>query len=433
MESNELLENRIKALKNSINLNRVAFDSSKTKYLEYAEKELEQKQIISDLLTDTKVTNIKIENLKTKTKIHIDLKGKITELLNKINLKNVAIGASSAAVVLGGLTISASAGALPGDPLYSLKLSMEKVQVALTLNKQDSLRLQVDITGKRIEELSKIVANKNTNTNQTVVNGLVNKIENDLVSIPSKVSSSVDNSNDKTKELASAANMVDDKITEYNNKLQETKKVAESNGLDSISNDIDNIGIKGNHISVKTLNIVVQNINSNNLDEKTKQDIVDRVGKKIDNIKEIVATENVDNITPDSSYGYGYGYGEGGAGSNLIAQLDDMKEQLNNIKVGSASIDELSLLMKDIDKKLSDTNLVIVNANDKLNDSLKNAIDLNKPAPTVEKQDNSYGYGYGYGYGEEEKKEPEVKAESLIEYGYGNVNSDMLWSPDEDK
>jgi len=431
MESNELLENRIKALKNSINLNRVAFDSSKTKYLEYAEKELEQKQIISDLLTDTKVTNIKIENLKTKTKIHIDLKGKITELLNKINLKNVAIGASSAAVVLGGLTISASAGALPGDPLYSLKLSMEKVQVALTLNKQDSLRLQVDITGKRIEELSKIVANKNAN--QTVINGLVNKIENDLVSIPNKVSSSVDNSNDKTKELASAANMVDDKITEYNDKLQETKKVAESNGLDSISNDIDNIGIKGNHISVKTLNIVVQNINSNNLDEKTKQDIVDRVGKKIDNIKEIVATENVDNITPDSSYGYGYGYGEGGAGSNLIAQLDDMKEQLNNIKVGSASIDELSLLMKDIDKKLSETNLVIVNANDKLNDSLKNAIDLSKPAPTVEKQDNSYGYGYGYGYGEEEKKEPEVKAESLIEYGYGNVNSDMLWSPDEDK
>ncbi len=101
--------------------------------------------------------------------------------------------------------------------------------------------------------------------------------------------------------------------------------------------------------------------------------------------------------------------------------------------MGSASIDELSLLMKDIDKKLSDTNLVIVNANDKINDPLKNAIDLSKPAPVVEKQDNSYGYGYGYGYGEEEKKEPEVKAESLIEYGYGNVNSDMLWSPYEDK
>jgi len=422
----------------------------------------EQKQTIGNLLNE-RVTKFEIESLKTKTKIHIDTKGKITELLNKFKVKNFAIGTSAVALVVGGLTITASAGSLPGDPLYSLKLSMEKVQVALTLNKQDNLRLQVDITGKRIEELSKIVANKNADKN--TVNNLVSKIEKDLSNIPEKVNSmntSNEANNENTtasnsNELANAANMVDDKMSEYNDKLKETKKVAKNNGLDSISNDIDNIGIKGNHVSVKTLNIVVQNINTNNLDEKTRKDIVNRVGKKIDNIKDIVGNEENSAVQAlNIEQGYGYGYGVGGTGTNLIAQLEDMKEQLNNIQVGSASVDELSSLMKNIDKKLTETNLVIVNANDKLNDSLKNAIDLNKKdygyansngtqnnnstsnvnqygyanSGSNNTQNNTSGNSYGYGYGEQK---PEVKAEGMIDNTKPETDfsGGSLWSDEE--
>lgn len=444
MNQKQLLENRIKSLKNSININRVAFNSNKAKFLEYAEKEL-QEQKVSDLIGE-RVTKFEVESLKTKTKIHIDTKGKITEFLNKFKIKNFAIGTSAIALVVGGLTITASAGALPGDPLYSIKLSMEKLQVALTLNKQDNLRLQVDITGKRIEELSKIVANKNADKN--TVNNLVSKIEKDLSNIPDKVSS-INDTETKANELADAANMVDDKMSEYSDKLKETKKVAQSNGLDSISNDIDNIGIKGNHVSVKTLNIVVQNINTNNLDEKARQNIVDRVGKKIDNIKDIVKTEESNaNLTTNQESSYGYGVG--GTGTNLIAQLDDMKEQLKNAKVGSASVDELSILMKDIDKKLTETNLVIVNANDKLNDALKNAIDLNKQNTNSKQENSNYGYANtesktenkqeenkqetSYGYGEQNKETPEVKAEGMVDHGYGepkDYNGGSMWSPEE--
>ena len=421
--------------------------------LRVEEKEVEK----TNIFADSRVSKFEIENLKTKTKIHIDMKGAITELLKKFKIANFAIGSSAIALVIGGFTISASAGALPGDPLYSLKLSMEKVQVALTLNKKDSIRLQVDITGKRIDELSKVLVNNTSD--QKVAEALVNTINNDLANIPDKVSSLTDDgsttkkdtksvADDKKVQLQETAKLVDDKMSEYDNKLKEVKKVADSNGLTTLGNEIDNIGIKGNHVSVKTLNIVVQNINANNLDEKTKQDIVDRVGKKIDNIKAIVGTEEdnseVQNLVNSQVKGYGYGNEQGGKGTTLVAQLDDIKTQLDNMNVGSASLDDMSLIMNDIEKQLSISTLTIVNANDKLNEGLKNAIDLSKKVEKVEElKVENYGYAqkvesgelrvenYGYGtYGTTEK-EPEVKAEGMVDSTYGketDVKVESLWA-----
>lgn len=421
MNQNEL-ENRIKGLKSSIKINRVTFNSSKREFLKYAKQELSEK---------------------TKINISTELKEKVSffsEVFKKIKVANFAIGSSAIALVIGGFTISASAGAMPGDPLYSLKLSMEKVQVALTLNDKDNIRLQVDITGKRIDELSKVVANKNAN--KKVAQDLVNTINSDLSSIPNKVSSltTKESKTATAKEnsdlMKETAKLVDDKISEYDNKLKGAKKLATDNGLSNLSNEIDNIGIKGNHVSVKTLNIVVQNINAE-LDNAAKEDIVKRVGAKIDNIKAIVGDEQKNTLS-------GYGYGQGGNGSGVTEQLDDIKTQLASMKVGVASFDEMSLLMNDIDKKLSNPNLILANPNQRYND----AIDLNKKIEVpVKIEDKTYGYGkveeskmqspalgYGeikYGYGIEKKVD--VKAEAIPGNQIMDTDFDTgsLWKPEE--
>ena len=380
------LEDKIKNLKSSIKINRVSFNSSKREFLKYAKQELS-------------------ENIKTNINTEMKEKFSLSELFKKIKVANFAIGSSAIALVIGGFTISASAGAMPGDPLYSLKLSMEKVQVALTLNDKDNIRLQVDITGKRIDELSKVVANKNAN--KKVAQDLVNTINSDLSSIPNKVSSlttkesKTATAKENSDMMKETAKLVDDKISEYDNKLKGAKKLATDNGLNNLSNEIDNIGIKGNHVSVKTLNIVVQNINAD-LDDAAKKDIVKRVGEKIDNIKAIVGNEKINNL--DS-----YGYGQGGSASDVSEQLDDMKTQLASMKVGVASFDEMSLLINDIDKKLSNPNLILANPNQRYN----NAIDLNKKIETPVKIED---ITYGYGYGKLENSKPQV-----INLGYGDI------------
>nr|MCR5423120.1 hypothetical protein [Bacilli bacterium] len=155
---------------------------------------------------------------------------------------------------------------------------------------------------------------------------------------------------------------IDDRLSEYSDKLIESRNIAASYGVDNVMRDIDTAYMKGNLIAVKTLNIVVQN--SNISDENEKKDIINRVEKKVDNINSLVSgiTEDfVDddkndiidksnqNINSDSFEGL-----ESGGTTSLAVQLQNIKKELKRAKVEIASVN-MADMMNAIDNSLNNS------------------------------------------------------------------------------
>ena len=68
-------------------------------------------------------------------------------------------GALTVVVTIGGLTAAAASGnSLPGDPLYGVKLGLERAQLAVTLDSAARARLQVHFTDLRLGEAQRLIA-----------------------------------------------------------------------------------------------------------------------------------------------------------------------------------------------------------------------------------------------------------------------------------
>lgn len=335
---------KIKSLKSDIIINDSFFDSNKEKFL---------KSVSSEFAKDE--STVKTNNISG-----------FISLINRFKVPGFAFGASAFVFVSMGLTVSAALRALPGDPLYSFKISIENTRVAMTLDDGKSVDLQVQFAGNRIDELSLVLKSDKVNKNKLATD-LVNKIDTDLSAVPNKVVAL----NKNKKSLESTAKGFDNKINEYSTKLKNASNVASNAGMDDLTKDIDLAYIKGNSVSVKTLNIVIQNIDLSINNDVLKKDIIDRVEKKVDNIKDVVDStaktvanndgNDIINQSPaiidgGENKNTNTNINENGGSSTLAEQLQDMKEELRKAKIDLASADMASII-NNVDKGLNNTNI----------------------------------------------------------------------------
>ena len=333
---------KIKSLKSSIIVNDSFFDSNKEKFLNCVASEFNKKEF-----------NIESSNVSG-----------FIAFINKFKIPGLAFGVSTVLFVSAGFTVSAALRSMPGDPLYSFKISMENTRAAMTFDEGDNVNLQVEFAGNRIDELSMVLKSDKADKNKLATD-LVNKIDTDLSSVPSKVIAL----NKDKKSLESTAKGFDDKINEYSVKLKDAKNVANSAGMDDLGKDIDLAYIKGNSVSVKTLNIVIQNVDTSSNNNTLQKDIIDRVEKKVDNIKNVIdSTPNTNNVANNDKNGIINQPNitnseeskntniENGGGSTLAEQLQNMKEELQKAKIGLASADMASVI-NNVDKGLNNTNI----------------------------------------------------------------------------
>jgi len=139
----------------------------------------------------------------------------------------VAIGVF---IFLGGSGVLAmkAANSLPGDFLYNVKRAGEKAQVGLTLSQASKVNKEVDIAGKRIEELAKltIVGVEDAGTrdgdeggsNSDDIEKAVYDFHKEITSVKSRLDN-LDKSGDK--KVVEAAKAVDEKTEEFANALSE--------------------------------------------------------------------------------------------------------------------------------------------------------------------------------------------------------------------
>lgn len=90
------------------------------------------------------------------------------------------------AVFLGSsLTINAAFYSLPGNPLYKVKLALEKTHAAMITNEQDSVELKIEFAQKRVNEIEKIASSQSVSEEekQAKIQTAVKEFKNNVVAL----------------------------------------------------------------------------------------------------------------------------------------------------------------------------------------------------------------------------------------------------------
>lgn len=132
-------------------------------------------------------------------------------------------------ILAGGIfSVSAAQETVPGDALYTLKIASEKVQQALTVDETKQVQLEINLAGKRIDELEKIVSDQHADptgdsqlADEKVV-VVIDKFEENLISAKSKLTEI--NINDSSATAALLASEINNKTSQYEDVLDETAK-----------------------------------------------------------------------------------------------------------------------------------------------------------------------------------------------------------------
>ena len=187
---------------------------------------------------------------------------------------------SVVALILGsGLSVSASQLALPGDPLYGLKLVSEKVQVALTFDKNEETKMHVELAGKRIDEIKRIRDNSDSPQNKAqkinvAMDGFqqeISTVQNNLATIKNDLPAAA---------TVEVAQIVDDKTAEYQKDL--TAATTDELPAGDNSNEKINQGIDLTETtSDQALAVIIDSQNQVSAAVEQAEDITQKVGDKV--------------------------------------------------------------------------------------------------------------------------------------------------------
>jgi hypothetical protein len=138
----------------------------------------------------------------------------------------IAAVAAIVAVIFGGslASVRAAEKSLPGDALFGLKLVAEQTQLALESSATGKVKLKVEFTKRRVQELQTILnqpiaqQTERAGTAADIINQDLHTLKDQLASV------SLDDSSNQARDVAETAKAVDSGVTEVAKTLNETKK-----------------------------------------------------------------------------------------------------------------------------------------------------------------------------------------------------------------
>lgn len=174
-------------------------------------------------------------------------------------------------VIIGGgvLIVWASGQAMPGSPLYPVKLAIERVRVSVSLSEESRLQLQTQLADARLRELTDVINSQDTNDQKIAkVSQVAESIQNQLTTInnqlpkigvrtePQKATAKMvsDKASQASKTLAAAKEMLPDSIkADLNTKLAEVTEAVDKVGITALEAMIANqdAGVKKEEIALK--------------------------------------------------------------------------------------------------------------------------------------------------------------------------------------
>jgi len=159
-------------------------------------------------------------------------------------------------LLLAGL-IEFSQGALPGDPLYSLKRITEKAQ-AVFVSKEEQPKLQLELTSKRLEELNKVA---DANRVKRLAPAL-NEFQKTKIVAKKEILDSIKNKSEK--EAIKIAKALAPKLNEVNEKEKKVYAVLNTESTEGTEQTAEKAVVE----------ILIKDVKNSTLTEEQKADLV---------------------------------------------------------------------------------------------------------------------------------------------------------------
>jgi len=161
-------------------------------------------------------------------------------------------------VVMGSSVSLVAQASVPGEPLWPVKRSIEKVELTLTLNSVKETEVHIKHVGKRLKEIDKILKEENGTPERKAKKS---KAIKQVISHLEKDVSDVDNSLKIVKEERKPLEIVElaKKITDS---VNETTKILEKQAVDSndkgITEDLDEISKKNDEVKDSAVSVALE-------------------------------------------------------------------------------------------------------------------------------------------------------------------------------
>ncbi|MFA6533570.1 MAG: DUF5667 domain-containing protein [Patescibacteria group bacterium] len=119
---------------------------------------------------------------------------------------------------------------LPGDLLYNVKITTEKVQSAITTSAEDKTKLEMEFAGKRLDEIKRLSAEQPTSGRQKEIKNTLASYKKNLEQVNNNLAQLAGQGNaEKTAELAT---LVNSQTTGYSKSLAESEQAIKSQSND---------------------------------------------------------------------------------------------------------------------------------------------------------------------------------------------------------
>jgi hypothetical protein len=202
----------------------------------------------------------------------------------------VVIVISTLAMGSGIVTVNAAFSSLPGDTLYPVKITAERVQLSLKLDEKDKMTMEMELAGKRIEELKKVKNSNESSARDAKIKIPLQRFTEELGSINNRLDNLKKTGN--AADVVNLAVIVDDMTESYTSALEATKKEMPSSTKDTIKEALA-ASEKTNNNAVS---IIIDNHNQAN-NKDAKDDLVkkveDRINKTDERVKQLQIQEKI--------------------------------------------------------------------------------------------------------------------------------------------
>ncbi len=136
-----------------------------------------------------------------------------------------AASALTVVFLAGNFVLARSQQALPGDALYSVKIFIEKIEVAMTLNDEKRATLNFELADKRLSEISSLAENTgDKNVSGPAVDVAMENFNNHLNAAVNEMSDVV-KSDSSTERAVAVAKIANTKTSDYAKKIAKAKDI----------------------------------------------------------------------------------------------------------------------------------------------------------------------------------------------------------------
>ncbi|MBT5503142.1 hypothetical protein HN643_04465 [Candidatus Falkowbacteria bacterium] len=229
------------------------------------------------------------------------------------------------------LGVSASKGSLPGDFLYSVKLTSERVKVGFTAVGEKQAELHMQFAEERIKEIEEVVKTEPVLSIKkakvkVAVDGLTDEMKKATETL-----GKVKEGNKKAQAVVDSAKKVDEKTEEISEKLKQTQEeLGEDKDLvETLEQAVDATDETG----VKAVEVIVDKLAGGEV-TLSEKDLVDVIDSKINKAKEDIkeTQEKVDEVEQSAK--------DAESGAVVVNQEEETEQSEETAETEEVNIDE---------------------------------------------------------------------------------------------